>query len=78
MQCLHLKEVFYYAEQIEKHLLETPSRLASLVLEAVCEDISSAIDEADSASGTETGTDETEGLGPQGDGPAPAGGDAQP
>jgi hypothetical protein len=46
IQVLHLKEVFYYAEQIEKHLLETPSRLANLVLEAVCEDVESALDEA--------------------------------
>ena len=43
MHTLHLDEVFYYATQIERHLLQAPSRLALAVLEAVAEDIDEAL-----------------------------------
>lgn len=43
MHGLHLDEVFHWAAQIEKHLLETPSRLALMVMEAVAEDIDAAV-----------------------------------
>jgi hypothetical protein len=52
MRDLHLDEVFYTATQIERHLLQAPSRLALAVLDAVAEDIEAALDkdEGESAS----------------------------
>ncbi len=44
MQPLHMDMVFETAIQIEKHLLNAPSRLALMVLEVVSEDITDAID----------------------------------
>jgi hypothetical protein len=44
LHALHLDEVFHYAKQIEKHLLEAPSRLAMMVLDAVGNDIEEAIE----------------------------------
>lgn len=52
METLHLDMVFYTAEQIERHLLNSSSRLALLVLEAVAEDIDGILS-ADDASGIE-------------------------
>ena len=78
MQVLHLQEVFYYASQIEKHLLEAPSRLALTVLEAVADDIDAALNEEGDASGIEGEAGDAQRLHPEGESPAPEGGDAQP
>ena len=54
MHSLHLAEVFDVAAQIEQHLLNTPSRLAGVVLDMVATDIEQAIDGAASEQGDET------------------------
>lgn len=62
MRDLHLDEVFWTASQIEKHLLDTPSRLALMVLETVAKDIDEALED---------------GPHPESESPAPEEGDAQ-
>lgn len=53
MRDLHLDMVFYTAEQIERHLLNAPSRLALMVLEAVASDIEGALEDDPEAAGGE-------------------------
>lgn len=77
MHGLHLDMVFETAMQIERHLLQTPSRLAVAVLEIACGDINAVLDEED-ASGIETeGQDREDGLGAQPESPTVEDGDAQ-
>lgn len=57
---LHLDEVFYYASQIEKHLLNAPNRLALAVLDNALQTIEGAmVDETDDAQGIAARSDET-------------------
>lgn len=73
---LHLDEVFHTAVQIENHLLKAPTRLALSVLEDTLMAVESAFAEED-ASAIETGTAETEGLGPEAESAAHEVGDAK-